>query len=55
MTSGSQTAFKKPFLSLADEGGSIDDLKAPSPKTCLVIEKESCRVYTRGKSKVFQS
>ena len=45
--------FVKPFLSEADEENenqSNDNSKrTPSRKTCLVIDKASCRMYARGK------
>ena len=45
-----QSGFLKPFLSEADESpyGSGNKLAA-SRKTCLVIEKDSCKIYAKGK------
>ena len=46
-----RSAYFKPFISQADD--SLDgsgNVKEPSKRTCLVIEKDSCKIYSRGKS-----
>jgi len=45
--------FRKPYLAEADENwDGAGSKQAPSRKTCLVIEKDSCSIYSRGKLSV---
>ena len=45
-----RTGLAKPFLSMADEScDGSGELQEPSRKNCLVIEKQSCRIYTKCK------